>query len=125
MRIVVLIRDGNDQLHLVATRAPDLMRRDLAARTGTAMLLWCAVPPEHHGADAVIAKAQRRLNACRPGALAAIPVERILAVLHSVCVSEPRRAAHWRPISQACRRIGRWIRPVARTVSGKGRHLGS
>ena len=44
MKIVALIEDGHGHRHLLGSRSPDLVRRELSARAGTAMLLWCAVP---------------------------------------------------------------------------------
>jgi hypothetical protein len=63
MKIVALIEDGLGHRYLLASRSPDLVRRELSARTGTAVLLWCALPPEHVGAGAIVAAALDRLNA--------------------------------------------------------------
>lgn len=100
MKIVALIEDGQGHLHLLASRSPDLLRRKFSSQTGTARLLWCAVLPEHHGADAIIAEAMQRLGAHGPEALAALPSHRIQNVLEDLCVTEPRR--------QARRRRWRW-----------------
>ena len=106
MKIVALIEDGQGHLHLLASRSPDLVRRDLSARTGTATLLWCAVPPEGVGANTVIAEALQRLGANGPEALAKVPVGRIMTVLTALCVIDPRRKARWRSLRQ-------WRRGIA------------
>jgi hypothetical protein len=81
MKIVALIEDGHGHRHLVASRSPDLVRRDLSARPGTAVLLWCAVPPEGVGANTIVVEAAQRLGANGPEALAKVPVDWVMAVL--------------------------------------------
>jgi hypothetical protein len=105
MKIVALIEDGLGHRHLLASRSPDLVRRELSARTGTAMLLWCAVPPEYVGAGNIVAAALDRLNAHGPDALDTLPIDRILKVLVALCVTEPRRALRWRRLVHMGRRI--------------------
>ena len=109
MKIVALIEDGLGYRHLVASRSPDLLRRELAARTGTAMLIWCAVPPEYHSAATIVTKAMDRLGALESEALATIPVDRIVKILVSLCVIEPRRTARWRRIKRRGRELGQWF----------------
>ena len=41
MRFVTLILDGNIHAHLVVSRAPDLKRREIAAQTGSAEIVFC------------------------------------------------------------------------------------
>lgn len=109
MKIVALIEDGLGHRHLVASRSPDLVRRELSARTGTASLIWCAVPPEYHSAATIAAMAMDRLGSHGPEGLAAIPVDRIVKVLLSLCVTEPKRIACWRRIKRRGRQIGQWF----------------
>ncbi len=109
MKIVALIEGGHGHLHLLASRSPDLVRRELSSRTGTAALLWCAVPPEGVGANTVIAQALQRLGANGPEALARIPVGRIMMVLTALCIIEPRRKARWRSLRQWRRGIVHWL----------------
>lgn len=45
MQMFCVIAAGDGQLYACSTRAPDLRRRELAAETGEAVLLWCSVPP--------------------------------------------------------------------------------
>lgn len=110
MKIAALIQDGVGYRHLVASRSPDLVRRELSAKTGTAVLLWCKVPPEYQSAATIAAMAIDRLGADGPEALAAIPVDRIVKVLVDLCVTEPRRKASWRRIKRRVREVGQWFR---------------
>lgn len=118
MKIVALIADGLGHRHLVASRSPDLVRRDLSAKTGTAALLWCAVPPEAVGAGSIVAQAMERLGADGPEALAALPVGRILKVLMDLCVTDPKRKARSRRLQRLGRDIGCWLRPNRWEQSG-------
>lgn len=100
MKIVALIEDGHGHLHLIASRSPDLFRRDLSARTGTANLIWCAVPPGSVGAHAIVAEAMNRLGVQGPEPLAKVPTDQVIAMLTALCVTEPRRKARWRRLRQ-------------------------
>lgn len=100
MKIVALIEDGLGHRHLVASRSPDLVRRDLSAKTGTAVLLWCAVPPESAGAGSILAQAMDRLGSNGPEALSALPTDRILKVLMDLCITEPKRKAQSRRLQR-------------------------
>ena len=122
MKIVALIEDGHGHRHLVASRSPDLVRRELSAETGTAVLLWCAVPPGYHSAATIAAMAMDRLGAHEPEALAAIPVDRIVKVLVALCVTEPQRIARWRRIRRRGHEIGQWFLGPWRTATPAG-HL--
>lgn len=127
MRIIALIEDGLGRRHLVATRSPDLVRREFSSQTGTARLLWCAVPPEHHGADAIIAEAGRRLGAHGLEALATVPFDRIVMVLMDLCVREPRRIACRRRLRHWWRWVGLGLRHGMgrQPASGQERGLGA
>lgn len=109
MKICALIEDGLGHRHLVASRSPDLVRRELSAETGTASLLWCAVPPEFHSAATIAAMAMDRLGAYEPETLAAVPVDRIVKVLVTLCVTEPQRTVRWRQIRRRGREIAQWF----------------
>lgn len=117
MKIVALIEDGHGHRHLLGSRSPDLVRRELSARAGTAMLLWCAVPPEYVGAGTIVTAALDRLNAHGPDALGALPADRILKVLTALCITEPRRANRWRRLERIGRGIGRWLHLNRRGLS--------
>ncbi|UMY16769.1 hypothetical protein MMB17_19160 [Methylobacterium organophilum] len=65
MKIVVTILNGQARVHIAATRAPDLLRRQIAARTGHALLLAVALAPPRLGPEALIAGIDRRLQAER------------------------------------------------------------
>lgn len=127
MRIIALIEDGLGRRHLVATRSPDLVRREFSSQTGTARLLWCAVPPEHHGADAIIAEARQRLGAHDAHTLTALPSHRIRKVLEELCISELRRQALRRRLRHWWRRIGLGLRHGigSQPASGQERGLGA
>lgn len=118
MKIVALIEDGYGHRHLLASRSPDLVRRDLSTKTGMAVLLWCAVPPEGVGVNTVIAQALQRLGANGPEALAKVPVGRIMAVLTGLCLTEPRRKARWRRLRQLRRGVAQWLRRPWRESPG-------
>jgi len=96
MRIVALIEDGLGRLHHITSRSPDLVRRELSAQTGSAMLIWCTAPPEHHGAGSIVTQPLTRL----------VALGRILQVLFTVCVTEPHRAARRRKLRDLGRQIG-------------------
>ena len=110
MKIVALIEDGQGHLHLLASRSPDLVRRELSARIGMAILLCCAVPPKGVGAHTIVVEATQRLGANGPETLAMVPVGRIMAELTALCINEPRRRARLRGLRQWRRGIARWLR---------------
>lgn len=85
------------------------MRRELSARTGTAVLLWCSVPPEYVGAGTIVAAALDRLGVQEPEALAELPIDRILKILVALCVTEPRRAVRWRKLVRMGGGTSRWL----------------
>ncbi len=63
MKIVATILDGRARVHVAATRAPDLLRRQIAAQTGDALLVAVALAPPGLGPEALVAGIDR---ACRP-----------------------------------------------------------
>ncbi|GJE27618.1 hypothetical protein [Methylobacterium organophilum] len=65
MKIVVTILNGQARVHVAATWAPDLLRRQIAARTGHALLAAVALAPPRLGPEALIAGIDRRLQADR------------------------------------------------------------
>ncbi len=77
------------------------------------MLIWCAVPPEYHGAGTIVTQALSRLGAHRPEALSEVPLGQILKVLFTLCVTEPRRAARRRKLRHLGRQVGRWFHPTS------------
>jgi len=56
MRIISLATDGNGRAHIAAIRAPDLWRRDIAARTGEAHLVYVAISPDGVAVDDLLAR---------------------------------------------------------------------
>lgn len=118
MKIVALIEDDLGHRHLIASRSPDLVRRELSVKTGTAVLLWCAVPPESVGASAIVVQALERLGAAGPEALAVLSTDRIIKVLMYLCITEPKRKARSRRLQRFGRDIGHWLRPTRWEQSG-------
>ena len=45
MKLLTIILDATGALHIEATRAPDLRRREISQETGCAEILFCAAPP--------------------------------------------------------------------------------
>ena len=105
MQIVALIRDGHGRLSVSATRAPDLLRRQISANTGAAELLWCGVPPMGQGAKAIVASINDRFGGDGDGALAA-PVARIVKALVLATRTPVRHGLPWR---RYLHRIGRMV----------------
>jgi len=58
MHIVSVVTDGHGRVRLAATRAPDLFRRNVAAETGCARLVWCGVAPPQLGARKFVERLQ-------------------------------------------------------------------
>jgi hypothetical protein len=113
MKIIALLQDGLGHLHLVAMRAPDLLRRELSAQTGSAELLWCAVPPSGQGAATVVVVALQRLGVSGVDGLTAVPLGRIVKSLTDLCVAEPRRDARLRQLRSGLSKIARRLRRLA------------
>ncbi|TXN22884.1 hypothetical protein [Methylobacterium sp. WL9] len=82
MKFVTTILDGSGQIHISATRAPDLHRWEISARTGRAMLIGVALAPPGLCPEALIEQADRRLSSARvaPGIYAAVPSAAVRAV---------------------------------------------
>ena len=76
MKLFCIISDASGHLTAAATRAPDLLRRTIAAETGEASLLWCSVPPTGSSAEAMVL-AFRMAEPKRPGESPAITVARL------------------------------------------------
>lgn len=110
MKIVALIRDGHGCLHLAATRAQELVRRELADRTGTAVLLWCGVPPHGTAGAGIVSTALERMNCSSAADLSGTSETRIITVLMDLCHHEPRRAFRRRQIR---RKVMNLVRSVS------------
>lgn len=103
MKIVTLIMDGRGRLRLIATCAPDLLRREFAAETGSAHLIWCGVPPADRGARAIVAEVRDRFDLDPSGCLLARP-ERVVQLLLDTTLAAPRRRERLRKLKQLYRR---------------------
>ena len=108
MHIVALIRDGNGRLSVSATRAPDLLRRQISANTGAAELLWCGVPPMGQGAKTIAASINDRFGGDDDGTLAA-PPERVVKAL----VLATRTPVYGLPWRRYLHRIGRMVTMIS------------
>ncbi len=51
MKLLTVIIDATGTLHIEATRAPDLRRREISAQTGAAEILFCATPLHRKSSD--------------------------------------------------------------------------
>ena|ERR1700731_2951100 len=67
MHIVSVVADGHGRVRLAATRAPDLFRRNVAAETGCARLVWCGVAPPQLGARKFVERLQYAWRDARIG----------------------------------------------------------
>ena len=56
MKLFCVFAVGDGRLIAAASRAPDLLRRELAAGSGGATLIWCSVPPGGISAAALVEK---------------------------------------------------------------------
>lgn len=63
MKLVTMIVDARDRVHLAAVRAPDLLRREIAETCGGAALAYVAVPPAGVAAEDVVARVAARFAA--------------------------------------------------------------
>jgi hypothetical protein len=56
MKIFCVFAVGDGRLVAAASRAPDLLRRELATGSGCATLIWCSVPPSGTAAAVLVDK---------------------------------------------------------------------
>lgn len=62
MKLLVIVRDASGALHIEATRAPDLRRREISQLTGKAELIFCAAPPVGVSAEQVAMELRKVLK---------------------------------------------------------------
>lgn len=62
MKLLVIVRDASGSLHIEATRAPDLRRREISQLTGKAELIFCAAPPAGVSAEQVAMELRKVLK---------------------------------------------------------------
>lgn len=65
MKLLTIILDASGVLHIQATRAPDLRRREISQTTGGAEILFCAVPPEERSAEQLVVALTATIGASR------------------------------------------------------------
>ncbi|WMT87462.1 hypothetical protein NO932_02325 [Pelagibacterium sp. 26DY04] len=66
MKLLTIIVDATGALHIEATRAPDLRRREISAQTGSADLIFAAVPPLGQSAEQLVAEFGVEIGARMP-----------------------------------------------------------
>lgn len=79
MKLLTIIVDATGALHIEATRAPDLRRREISAQTGSADLVFAAVPPLGQSAEQFAVKIKAIIGTERPADADAV---RRMAVWH-------------------------------------------
>ena len=104
MKIVALIKDGHGRLHLRATCAPDLVRRQYSAETGCAELLWCGVPPTGTGAGAIVEDLRARFGERTDGSLEVESDKAVHALIEATIVHPMRR--------KRMRQFKRFLKPL-------------
>ncbi|MDT3684032.1 MAG: hypothetical protein RO009_03185 [Pseudorhodoplanes sp.] len=62
MHIVTLVAGADGHVRILATRAPDLARRQIAAETGDAYLVYCGVAPPQIGSRAFVVMLRQALD---------------------------------------------------------------
>ena len=60
MRFLTVIFDGNGHTHMLVSKAPDLRRREIAADTGSASIVWCQMTAKFSAA-VVVARVTSKL----------------------------------------------------------------
>lgn len=108
MKIVTLIEDGLGSLHLLATCAPDLMRRELSAETGMAHLVWCGLAPHDMGARQLVEDIRNRMGVDADGCLVANREATVKALIEATTVA-PRRRERIRHLKRCWRRMWRLL----------------
>lgn len=92
MKILSLAADGAGRAHIAAIRAPDLWRRDIAAKAGEAHLIFVAVSPEGVSFDALLDRLDVWLT--KSGA-APVTTARFANAPTRVVAVDPARIARW------------------------------
>lgn len=110
MKLFCVFSVGDGRLVATASRAPDLVRRELAAESGCS-LIWCSVPPNGISAAALVEKFNLELVET----LATATRPRQLVALTWIALLQPALAT-FRP-KQRLRRVIRrlWSRTVRQT----------
>lgn len=98
MKLFCVFAVGDGRLVATASRAPDLLRRELAAGSGCTTLVWCSVPPDGIAAAALVEKFNLELAAT----LATASRPRQLLALTWVALLRPL-VAEFRPKLRLCR----------------------
>lgn len=110
MKIIALIEDGHGRLHLLASRAPDLLRREISLATGRAHLVWCGLAPDGVGAQQLVDRTTSQLSLCPDGTIQSERNQAIQMLARATAIkpkwhAKARRV--WIRIRGAVRRLGR------------------
>lgn len=54
MKLLTIIKDAVGSIHIEATRAPDLRRRQISQEFGSAEILFCSAPPAGQSAQQIV-----------------------------------------------------------------------
>gem|GEM_PF-4840583 len=124
MKILSLAADASGLTHIALIRAPDLWRRDIAAHTGSAHLLFVALPPAGVPFDDVLSRLDHWLakSGAEPATMA-----RFANTPTRVVRVDPERVAGWLrdEIERASRPTGtlsRLLADIRRTCRRRVRH---
>lgn len=117
MKIIALLVDGHAHVRLVATRAPDLFRRQVSAETGHATLVAVSLAPPGLSPEALITQVDQRFAACRlaPGVYSVAPGTLVRAVARARLAFQIRAALAM--VSGQVRRGGRRLRWTLRLMT--------
>ncbi len=108
MKIVTLIEDGLGRLHLCATCAPELVRREVSAETGTGHLVWCGLAPHDLGARQLVEEIRNRVGVDANGCLDASKDAAVKALIEATAIA-PRRRERIRHLKRCWRRMRRLL----------------
>lgn len=111
MKLFCIFAVGDGRLVAATSRAPDLLRRELAAGSGCATLVWCSVPPSGTAAAVLVDKFNLELAVT----IATASRTRQLLALTWLALLQPL-VATYRPKQRLRRFIRRmWWRPARQT----------
>ena len=117
MKTLCIIVDGHDNVHVALTRAPDLLRRTLSARTGSATLAWCGLPHVGVSGTATLARIQASVGtAGESGTVCAASLKTVVRAAVFECVVRPRLDAVVTRVRRICRSA---VRSIARQFQPK------
>lgn len=116
MKTLCIIVDGNDNVHVALTRAPDLLRRTLSAQTGSATLAWCGLPHVGVSGTTTLARIQASVGTTgESGTVCAASLKTVVRAAFFECVVRPQLDEAVMRFRRTCRnsvrRVVRRFRP--------------